>query len=33
VSTPAGKALRLRGVNTRIVESGSVRTGDVVRKA
>ena len=27
-STPSGQELRLRGVNTRIVESGIVRTGD-----
>lgn len=32
VSTPEGKALRLRGVNTRIVESGEVRVGDTVRR-
>lgn len=31
-STPAGLDLRLRGVNTRIVESGIVRTGDPVTK-
>jgi len=31
-STPSGQQLRLRGVNTRIVESGIVRTGDLVRK-
>jgi hypothetical protein len=32
VSTPAGKEMRLRGVNTRIVESGVVRVGDAVSK-
>lgn len=33
VSTPSGRELRLRGVNTRIVETGIVRTGDTIRKA
>ncbi|MCY7420056.1 MAG: MOSC domain-containing protein [Chloroflexi bacterium] len=32
VSTPEGKGLRLRGVNTRITASGLVRTGDTVSK-
>ena len=32
VSTPSGKQLRLRGVNTRIIEGGTIRTGDVVAK-
>ena len=32
VSTPLGKELCLRGINTRIVESGIVKTGDVVKK-
>ena len=32
VSTPEGRALRLRGVNTRIVQSGEVRVGDPVRR-
>jgi hypothetical protein len=32
VSTPEGKGLRLRGVNTRIVGSGVVRPGDAVSK-
>ena len=32
VNSPTGKALRLRGLNARVVESGTVRTGDVVRK-
>jgi len=31
-STPTGQEQRLRGVNTRIVESGIVRTGDLVSK-
>jgi MOSC domain-containing protein YiiM len=31
-ATDAGKALRLRGANAVVVRSGSVRTGDVVRK-
>jgi hypothetical protein len=32
VSTPEGRALRLRGVNTRIVEGGEVRVGDAIRR-
>lgn len=32
VNVGDGKANRLRGVNTRIVESGAVSTGDVVKK-
>ena len=32
VSTPLGRELALRGINTRIVQSGIVRTGDVVKK-
>jgi hypothetical protein len=32
-STPSGQELRLRGVNTRIVQSGVVRIGDLVSKA
>lgn len=32
VNSPAGRALRLRGLNARIVVSGTVRTGDVIRK-
>jgi hypothetical protein len=31
-STPSGQELRLRGVNTRIVQSGDVRVGDLVSK-
>ncbi len=33
VSTPSGRDLRLRGVNTRIVEGGTIRIGDTIRKA
>ena len=33
VSTPEGREMRLRGVNTTILEAGIVRTGDVIRKA
>lgn len=32
VNSPLGRELRLRGVNTRVVEPGRVRPGDVVRK-
>lgn len=32
VSTPTGRELRLRGANCRVVVSGTVRTGDVIRK-
>jgi hypothetical protein len=32
VSTPVGRALRLRGVNTRIVRGGTIRLGDKVGK-
>jgi MOSC domain-containing protein YiiM len=32
VSTEAGKKLRLRGLNARVVQPGIVRPGDAVRK-
>jgi hypothetical protein len=32
VNSPVGKELRLRGMNTRVVQSGLIRVGDVVRK-
>jgi hypothetical protein len=32
VNSPSGRALRLRGMNTRIVEPGVVRPGDTIRK-
>jgi MOSC domain-containing protein YiiM len=32
VNAPAGRALRLRGMNARIVVSGTVRVGDRIRK-
>jgi MOSC domain-containing protein YiiM len=32
VNSPEGVALNLRGINTRIVQSGTVRHGDIVRK-
>lgn len=28
ISTPTGQALRLRGVNTRVIQSGPIRVGD-----
>ncbi len=30
VSTPEGRALRLRGLNARVVVSGTIRTGDTI---
>jgi MOSC domain-containing protein YiiM len=32
VNSPEGRALRLRGVNTKVVEAGQVRVGDTIRK-
>jgi MOSC domain-containing protein YiiM len=32
VNSPAGRALRLRGMNARVVKAGAVRPGDGVRK-
>ncbi len=32
VNEPDGRAMRLRGLNARVVEGGSVRTGDLVTK-
>lgn len=32
VNSPVGRELNLRGINTRIVRGGAVRTGDPVRK-
>jgi MOSC domain-containing protein YiiM len=32
ISTEQGRALRMRGVNTRVVRSGAVRPGDTARK-
>jgi hypothetical protein len=32
VNTPEGKQLHLRGINTRILQAGTIRVGDVVRK-
>ncbi len=32
ISTTEGQALRMRGVNTRVVQSGTVRPGDAARK-
>jgi hypothetical protein len=32
VSTPEGRALRLRGLNARVVRGGTIRTGDRVTK-
>jgi hypothetical protein len=32
VNSPAGRDLRLRGVNTRVVVPGAVRVGDAITK-
>jgi hypothetical protein len=32
VNSPAGRQLQLRGINTRVVEAGTVRRGDSIRK-
>jgi MOSC domain-containing protein YiiM len=32
VNSPVGRALQLRGINARVVQSGTVRVGDVARK-
>lgn len=32
VNSPDGRALNLRGINTRVVEPGTIRVGDAVRK-
>ena len=32
VNSPEGKHLHLRGINTKVVQAGTVRVGDVVRK-
>ncbi len=33
VNSRVGRELRLRGVNTRVIEPGTIRRGDVIRKA
>jgi hypothetical protein len=32
VNSPLGKQLHLRGVNARVIQSGTIQTGDIVRK-
>jgi len=32
VNSPVGKPLRLRGVNARVVQAGTIRVGDMVKK-
>ena len=32
VNSPEGKPLRLRGVNARVIQAGTIRVGDVVKK-
>lgn len=33
VNSPAGKELHLRGINAKVIQSGKIKVGDVVRKA
>jgi len=33
VSTPEGKAARMRGMHVRVVRGGTIRTGDAIRRA
>ncbi|MGE3403246.1 MAG: MOSC domain-containing protein [Vicinamibacterales bacterium] len=32
VNSPVGRALNLRGINARVIQAGSIRVGDTVRK-
>ncbi|MBL8099748.1 MAG: MOSC domain-containing protein [Anaerolineales bacterium] len=32
ISTPLGKALRMRGVNAKVIQAGEIKVGDVVKK-
>lgn len=32
INSPVGRALRMRGMNTRVIGGGTVRTGDTVRR-
>lgn len=32
VNSPAGRALNLRGINTKIVRGGTIRVGDILQK-
>ena len=32
VNSPEGKRLHLRGINTRVLQAGTIRVGDVIRK-
>ena len=33
VNSPSGRSLRLRGLNARVIQPGTIRVGDTVRKA
>jgi MOSC domain-containing protein YiiM len=33
ISTPAGRAMRMRGMYVRVVSGGAISAGDIVRKA
>jgi MOSC domain-containing protein YiiM len=32
VNSPEGKRLHLRGINTKVIQAGTIRVGDIVRK-
>ena len=32
VNSPEGKQLHLRGINTRVIQAGTIRVGDVLKK-
>jgi MOSC domain-containing protein YiiM len=32
INSPVGRELRMRGMNTRVIEGGTIRTGDAVRR-
>jgi len=32
ISTPLGKSLRMRGVNAKVIQSGDIQVGDVIKK-
>lgn len=32
ISTPLGKSLRMRGVNTKVIQAGEIKIGDLIKK-